>query len=202
MGAAQKTVSAIFVGIVVSIMLTVYHFYIFLPTFSEYEKKFYVIDFQQISAVRALDTIAKQSRGELVITGAADMAKLAEEFREDFLKAIYAEVGNTPVFAKSTVISAENFEDLTFVVAERLGLVINEEKLKEFLFISTANQQGLTNIQFPDKLIDPEVMNIFETGPDGKLTISDSYLIREFGTTDLSSPPYKDTNSLNFEKFE
>ena len=202
MGAAQKTVSGIFVGIVVAIMLTLYHFYIFLPTFSEYEKKFYVIDFQQISAVRALDTIAKQSRGELVITGAADMAKLAEEFREDFLKAIYAEVGNTPVFAKSTVISADNFEDLTFVVAERLGLVINEEKLKEFLFISSANQQGLTNIQIPEKVVDPELMNVFEINSDGEIVFNNNYLLREFGTTDLSTPSHKEPNSLNFEKFE
>ena len=187
-------------------MIAGYHYFIMLPTFSKYEKTFYIVDFEQLSAVRAMDTIVKQSRGEIDIKGVADIAKIAEQFREDFKKALGELVGKAPVFAKNTVVSSENFTDLTLPVADRLGLVIDEAKLKDILFATTAKQRGLTDIQLPEKLIDEKALDVFSLGPDGQINYNNEYLLREYGITappsDSTSSPQRGQGSLNFEKFE
>ena len=201
MGSFKAVLNTILFAMIVFTSFFVYHYHVLLPTIADYEKKFYIIDFEQLSAVRALDTMVRQSKGELVINGAADVAKMAEGFRQDFLKALKAEVGNAPVFAKNTVVTAENFEDLTVKVASRMGLIIDEEKLKEILFFSSASKHGMNNITLPDKIIDEEAFNIFTVNEKGEVEYNESYLIREFGTTDLSKKPYEDPNRLSFEKF-
>ena len=199
----SRTVSAIFVSCAVfASMIAGYHYFIMLPTFSKYEKTFYVVDFEQLSAVKAMESIVKQSRGELTISGAADVAKMAEEFRTDFMKALGKEVGKAPVFAKNTVVTSENVEDITLAVAGRLGLVIDEAKLKDILFYTSAKRRGLADIQFPEKIIDENIMNVFNIGPEGEIIFNDDYLMREFGTTDLSTLPQKERSGVSFEKFE